>query len=80
MRKIDASKLIFKKEFEEAGQINVFVPNMRKLYPISRENLILSISNGHHTDKLKTFFTKESILAAKEEPKTKKKNTDEGSN
>lgn len=80
MSKIDVSKLEFKKEFAESGQISIWIDAMRKLMPITREQLLVSVNAGHHHDKLKTFFTLESILLAKEEPKTKKSKTDEGSN
>lgn len=61
--KLNTSKLKFKKSWLEAGEIQVRAKN-GKLYPQSRENLILSIERGFNLDKVDNFFTAESIALA----------------
>ena len=62
---LNTDKLVFKKNFREAGTILMQSKiGTAKMYPVSKENLILLIKRGHHTDKLGTFFTAESIAEA----------------
>jgi hypothetical protein len=78
---LDVTKLEFKKSVLEGGRITIKIDSMGKLVPITKENLLLSIEKGYHLDKLHGFFTPESIKTATQEPKkTKKDNTNEGTN
>lgn len=61
---INASKLVFKPSFAGASKITVFIKNLQRHHPISREQIILCISKGLHHDKINAWFTPESIKAA----------------
>lgn len=72
MAKLDISKLRFTPEVERGGKIQVKLPSTGKFYPITKEQFLTAVENGHHHERLHLAFTKQSILAAKEEPKPKK--------
>jgi len=77
---LDIEKLEFKRTVLEGGRIEIKIDSLQKLFPITKEQILIGISMGYHLDKLNAFFTPESILAAKQPKKNKKENNNEGNN
>ncbi len=77
---LDVSKLEFKQSVLSGGLLTIKIDSLGRLVPITKENLLIAVSKGFHLDKLHGFFTHESIKLAKEPKKTKKDNTNEGTN
>lgn len=76
------SKLEFKKTYLENanGQILVKNKTLGKLVPMTMNQMLNAVKNGHHQDKITLWFTPESIEEAKKVTKEPKKQKDESEN
>lgn len=76
----DFDKLVFKPNFLTDGTIYVRIDSLGKMFPMTRYQIIASMKKGYHLDKIKTFFTSESISLASEIGAKKTKKTDASEN
>lgn len=72
---IDAEKLVFKKNYAEAPNIDVRVKSTGKMYTLTRETLIISIKHGNNHHLIQSLFTQDSIKKAMAAPSNKTKSS-----
>ena len=73
----DATKLVFKPHIKSAHTIKVQIPNVKKMYVMTKEQILASILAGNEFLVMKSLFTAESIAEALKPKKESKKDNKE---